>query len=74
MMVYIGGNKKKFEEEEVAMTWFLTNMKGIAADWAQVRLEQLFAEERTEETTNLKALMNAFARDFDDPDAAKAAH
>lgn len=74
MMVYINGNKHNFEDEEVAMTWFLTNMKGIAGDWAQVRLELIMSDNRSGDATDLEALWKAFGRDFDDPDAAKAAH
>lgn len=74
MMVYINGNKHNFEDEEVAMTWFLTNMKGLARNWVQVRLELIMLDSRSGNATDLESLWKAFGREFDDPDAAKAAH
>jgi hypothetical protein len=75
MLAYIRAERDKFGPDEgAAMTWFLSNTKDLAADWAEPLMMRLLDNNRTGPTANLRSLMDSFGKAFGDPDAGRAAH
>jgi hypothetical protein len=75
MLAYIRAESDKFGRDQIAvMTWFLSNTKDLAADWAEPLMARLLLDERDGPTANITALVESFKKAFGDPDAARAAH
>lgn len=72
MMVYISGNINGFVNETQAISWFLTNMDGIAGDWADLKQRKILLVPRPEDVASMDGITAAFRRDFDDPDSSNA--
>lgn len=42
MLIYMMANNDEWDSDNLRMLWFLANMSGIAADWAQVKMTAIF--------------------------------
>lgn len=73
MATFVAMNKRKFPEERQVMMWILSNMEGVAADWAQPYMEKIISGDLDGPTQDLHHLEGAFYSAFGDPDAKRAA-
>lgn len=79
MLIYMMANNDEWDSDNLRMLWFLANMSGIAADWAQVKMTAIFEHPQNllrqePSVRSIDSLTEAFAHDFNDLDAKRNAH
>lgn len=73
ILIYLTFKHDSFQTKGGAMLWFLTQMEGIAGDWAQTKTEQI-GKEGEDTSYTMETLVEEFKNYFNDPDTRRAAH